>query len=129
MTNILLAILLTSAARPFEAHTLDGRTLTGLLVELSADRATILTAQGRVSLEADKLLTISQKQKGDEMNGKSYTGTPRVQLAELVEEKVKELLSANSGLSQLAAHRRANDLVVKENPDLLAAYRQDTRSA
>jgi hypothetical protein len=61
MTNILLAILLGSVAGPFEAHTLDGRTLTGPLVELSADRATILTAGGRRSLETDKLLTLSQK--------------------------------------------------------------------
>ena len=74
-------------------------------------------------------MQFSQAQKGNEMNGKNYTVTPRVQLAELVEEKVKELLSANSGLSQLAAHRRANDLVVKENPSLLASYRADTRSA
>ena len=61
MTHILLAILLTSAAGPFEAHTLDGRTLTGPLLELSADRAAILTAAGRVPLETDKLLTLSQK--------------------------------------------------------------------
>jgi hypothetical protein len=45
----------------FEAHTLDGQTLTGPLAELSADRATLLTAGGRVSLGTDKLLEVSQK--------------------------------------------------------------------
>jgi len=61
MTNVLLAILLTSAVPSFEAQTLDGRTLSGPLVELSADRATVLTAGGRVPLETGKLLKISQK--------------------------------------------------------------------
>ena len=61
MTNILLAIFLTSAVPSFEAQTLDGRTVTGPLLELSADRATVLTAGGRVSLETGKLLKISQK--------------------------------------------------------------------
>ena len=41
MNNIFLAILLTSATPPFEVQTLDGRTLAGALVELTAERLTL----------------------------------------------------------------------------------------
>ena len=56
MNSILLAILLTAAAPPFEVQTLDGQTLVGPLVELTADRLTIDAADGRVSLETEQLL-------------------------------------------------------------------------
>jgi hypothetical protein len=49
----------------------------------------------------------------------------RERLAQLVEEKKKELLSRNAGLSELEAHRRAIDLAVKGNIDLLKSYRMD----
>ena len=59
MNSILLAILLTAATPPFEVQTLDGQTLVGPLAELTADRLTIDAADGRVSLDTEKVLSIS----------------------------------------------------------------------
>ncbi|MEN6448990.1 MAG: NPCBM/NEW2 domain-containing protein [Thermoguttaceae bacterium] len=64
MMQFLLALFLASAAAPFEAQTLDGRTLSGSLAELSATRLAIVTSDGRVSLDTSKLLTLSQKRDG-----------------------------------------------------------------
>ena len=63
MNAILVAILLTAAAPPFEVQTLDGQTLVGRLVELTADRLTIESADSRVSLETERLLGIAARQK------------------------------------------------------------------
>ena len=63
MNSILLTILLTTATTPFEAQTLDGRTLTGSLAELTADRITLDTSEGHVPIETKNLLTISRKGK------------------------------------------------------------------
>ncbi len=41
MYPILLCLLLTAATPPFEVQTLDGQTLVGPLIELTADRLTI----------------------------------------------------------------------------------------
>lgn len=60
MFHALLALALVSAVAPFEARTLDGRTLKGSLVELSADHATIASADGRASLDTKQLLAISR---------------------------------------------------------------------
>ena len=50
MNSILLAIILTAAAPPsFTVQTLDGQTLVGPLVELTADRLGVDAADGRVS--------------------------------------------------------------------------------
>ena len=49
----------------------------------------------------------------------------RVRFARAVEEKQRELLSANKTLSDLEAFRRASMIVAKENPQLLTAYRED----
>ncbi len=61
MSSILLALILSSAVPPFEAQTLDGQTISGALVELTADRLTLETSQGRVSLEMKNLLTLTAK--------------------------------------------------------------------
>ena len=63
MSSILLALILSSAVSPFEAQTLDGQTISGALVELTADHLTLDTAQGRVSLEMENLLTLTAKRK------------------------------------------------------------------
>lgn len=63
MNSILLAIVLTAATPPFRVQTLDGRTLLGPLVELTADRLAIDAADGRVSLDAEQLLWISAPRK------------------------------------------------------------------
>lgn len=63
MNALLFAILLTAARPPFEAQTLDGQTLAGTLTEFNADRVTLQTAAGPVSLETEKLAGLSSKQK------------------------------------------------------------------
>ncbi len=63
MNVLMLAILLTTAAPAFEIQTLDGQTLVGPLVELSADRVTVDASGGRVSIESDKLVSIAAKEK------------------------------------------------------------------
>jgi hypothetical protein len=59
MNSLFLATLLIAAMPSFEVQTLDGKTHVGSLIELSADRLTVDTADGRVSLEAARLLQIS----------------------------------------------------------------------
>jgi hypothetical protein len=63
MHPILLCFLLTAATPPFEVQTLDGQTLVGPLVEMTAERLTIDAAGGRKSLEIERLVSISSRQK------------------------------------------------------------------
>jgi hypothetical protein len=63
MTSIILAVIATAAISPFEVQTLDGRTLTGPLVKLTADRLTIAAKEGNVSLDTQEVLMISPRQK------------------------------------------------------------------
>ncbi len=63
MHHIFLGLLLTAAAPPFEVETLDGQTLVGTLVEVTADRLTIDAAGGRKSLEIEHLVSILSRQK------------------------------------------------------------------
>jgi hypothetical protein len=61
--NTLVLVLLMAAANPlFETRTLDGKTLTGGLVGLDAQRLRIESPQGETSLEVEKLVAISNKQ-------------------------------------------------------------------
>jgi hypothetical protein len=60
---------------------------------------------------------------------RDFRGSPRECLAQVVEDRKRELMSRDRNLSELEAHRRASDLAVKENPDLLRAYRADSQSA
>jgi hypothetical protein len=60
--NLLLAVAIFTAAPTFEVQTLDGQTLVGPLVELTADRLTIDAAGGRTSLDAERLLLVSSRQ-------------------------------------------------------------------
>ncbi len=59
MNAILIAMLMSAAAPSFRAETLDGKTVAGPLVELSADRLSIDAAEGRVSLDSKNLLTVT----------------------------------------------------------------------
>jgi hypothetical protein len=70
MGTLILTLLALGAGLPtlpklpeMEVQTLDGQTLTGPIVELTAERVTIETAEGRVALEAEKLLGISPRQR------------------------------------------------------------------
>jgi hypothetical protein len=63
MNVILAAILLAAAPPSFEAQTLDGQVLTGPLVELTSDRLTIGAVDGRVSLDTERLLSISAQKR------------------------------------------------------------------
>ena len=63
MWQLLVYILLTGATPTFEVQTLDGRALSGSLAEMTAERMVVETAEGKVSLERDKLLELSHKHK------------------------------------------------------------------
>ncbi len=63
MIGTILTILLTAVAPPFEAHALDGRTISGTPTELTADRLVLETSEGRVSLDTADLLTLSAGQR------------------------------------------------------------------
>lgn len=62
MNGILLALLLTSTTPSFDAVTLDGRTVVGPIEELTAERLTIASKTGRVSIPITGLLAIASKQ-------------------------------------------------------------------
>ena len=46
-------------------------------------------------------------------------------LANLVEDKKKELMARDSMLTALEAHRLAMDAIVNKNPDVVKLYRAD----
>jgi hypothetical protein len=50
-----------------------------------------------------------------------------VRFADAVEARKKRLLSSDSELSELEAHRRASLQIAKEDPSLLSAYRADVQ--
>jgi phage shock protein A len=58
-----------------------------------------------------------------------YTGSPRTCLAQAVEDAKKELMARDRDLTELAAHRKAIELTVKANPEIVKSYRMDARSA
>jgi len=62
MHILLLAIALTAAAPQVEVQTLDGRTLSGSLVELDSQRLTLETPGGRVPLPSGELLLLVFKE-------------------------------------------------------------------
>ena len=55
--------------------------------------------------------------------------SPRHLFSRMVEEKKRQLMLSDNRLSELEAHRQANALVAKENPDLLKNYRADAKPA
>ncbi len=61
--QILIYLLLSAESPAFEVQTLDDRTVSGTLAELTADRLILDTAEGRVSVDIEKLLDVSLKQK------------------------------------------------------------------
>ena len=63
MYQVFLCLLLTAAAPPFEVETLDGQTLVGTLVEVTADRLTIDATGGRKSLETERLMSVVSRRK------------------------------------------------------------------
>lgn len=63
MLNIIFAILVISTTPSFDVRTLDGQTLSGPLVELSADRLVLGTKEGNVSLNTTDVLTLAPQHK------------------------------------------------------------------
>lgn len=60
------------------------------------------------------------------MERKIYTQfSARGQLAARVESKKKELLSRDSNLGEKDAFIRASELVTRESPEMLKAYREE----
>ena len=67
MSTFLVAIVILAAPQPaatgdVEVRLLDGRAVEGAIVELSDERLTLQTSEGRVSFETDKLLGVFSKQ-------------------------------------------------------------------
>ena len=63
MWQILFYLLLTGNSPTFDVQTLDDRTVSGSLAELTADRLTLETDSGKASLETEKLLEVSLEHK------------------------------------------------------------------
>jgi hypothetical protein len=60
MTNLLLTALLVLAAPEFQATTLDGKSTSGALTELNAERAVLQTTDGPATFELAKIATLSR---------------------------------------------------------------------
>lgn len=63
MNVIFLAILLTGTTPQFEVQTLDGTSPVGSLVELTPEKLALDASDGRITVETEKVLSISAKQK------------------------------------------------------------------
>lgn len=62
MWTLLLLTAISATHPTTEVHTLSGETLTGPIVELSGRQVTIETADGRVSIDLDRLAGLSPKE-------------------------------------------------------------------
>jgi hypothetical protein len=58
MLPLIFALMLTSAGPAFEATTLEGRDVSGSLVELTADHVTLAAKEGNVRLDMRRVLTL-----------------------------------------------------------------------
>jgi hypothetical protein len=148
MNIILLAILLIAATPPFTVQTLDGQTLVGPLVELTADRLSMDAADGRVSLETGRVLSISAKQKpaqtghapgvvvelsdGSTIRGRQYVAQGTQARITLSEGEVLEMptgivrtVQLQPGSGPLAAEW-ARLVNMKANSDLLAVRKDES---
>ncbi len=63
MWQIVLYLVISATPPTFEVQTLDGRTILGSLAGLTADRLIVETDEGRVSLEMEKLLGLTRREK------------------------------------------------------------------
>jgi hypothetical protein len=63
MWQILLYLLLSSTPPAFDVQTLDGRIISGSLVELNSDRLSLETGDGNISFPTEKILELSPKPK------------------------------------------------------------------
>jgi hypothetical protein len=61
----------------------------------------------------------------DRRNAMAGSRVVTANLANLVEDKKKELMARDSALTALEAHRLAIDAVVNKNPDVVKLYRAD----
>lgn len=69
LTNLALTALLLASAPPVEAQTLDGQTVTGTIVSLDAEGATLQTGDGPVTVGTDRLKSLSPGVAGAETPG------------------------------------------------------------
>jgi hypothetical protein len=56
-----------------------------------------------------------------------YSGSPKQQFAQAVNDIKAELMSRDQSLLPLEAHRRAIQLCMKDNPGIVKLYREDMR--
>jgi hypothetical protein len=79
-------------------------------------------SQGKFSAENRARDTAIAKQRRE---ADGCRGWARGKLARAVEDKKRELLGRDSGLSELAAFRKAIEIVLRNDPILLFDYRND----
>jgi hypothetical protein len=145
MGTLLLAILLTAAGPEMQVQPLEGPAVAGTLVELSAERVTIETPGGRVSLETSKLMGISPKQKPEEKKAdalielvdgstlvaREYAALDRKARVTLADDEVLEIPTRDIATVRLQASTEAlgkewsRILGMKTDTDLLVVRKGD----
>lgn len=63
MNTLIIALSLLTAGPDVELRTVDGRTLSGSLAELSVEKVAMETAEGPAAFDAEKLLALSLREK------------------------------------------------------------------
>ena len=146
MNAILLTLIFGAVLPQFDARTLDGQTVTGKLIEMTADQATLDTPQGRVALETDNILSFTAKEPGsrDEkasvvieladgskifaLNYHARDGKARIALAdgETVEAPISAVLSVRLHGEKSQADQWARLTEAKDDSDLLVVRSDET---
>jgi len=145
MGTCLLAILLTAAGPEMQVQPLEGQAVAGTLVELTAERLTLETPGGRVSLETSKLLSISPQQKPEEKKAdalvelvdgstlvaREYTAGDRKARVVLADDEVLEIPTRDIATvrlqppSEALAKEWSRILGMKTDTDLLVVRKGD----
>jgi hypothetical protein len=137
MNSIFLAIAALAAVPSFDVQTPDGRTLSGPLVNLSADRLTVAAKQGNVSLGAQEVLMISPRQKpkpvlraagvvveltdGSVIRGRQYLAHGKQARITLADGETVEAPTAAIRTVQLAGLSRVREAHLPQETDTLSA--------
>jgi hypothetical protein len=107
MNAILLALVLTAVSPAFEAKTLDGRTISGAIVEASTE-SVALADKETVSLPVGQLLSITQKQSPN--NKKTQNPKPAGDTVTIVELADGAVIYA----AQCTTHKRKTQIVLAD---------------
>jgi hypothetical protein len=156
MNILLLSILLLAAGPEMEVLPLQGTSVTGNLVELTAERATVEAAGQKVSFDTAKLMAISPKQKpaaagpagpvwvemidGSQFAARDYTAADRkakitLSDTEVLDVPVRDIAtvrlqasseSLNSQWTRIIGQKTDSDLMVVRKTDSLDYHKGTT---